>query len=79
MAVLSEIEHSYGRLYASHASQPDSENNNACATLTRHFTKDLSEFRMAKSRLLLDSLKIENPMEKTALQQSSLRLEVNHP
>lgn len=42
--ILSEVENFYGQLYASHASQPDPENEDSRATLTRYFTKDRPEF-----------------------------------
>jgi hypothetical protein len=41
--VLSEVEDFYSRLYASHTSRPDPENEDAQATLTRHLTEDLPE------------------------------------
>jgi hypothetical protein len=68
--VLSEVEDFYMRLYVSHASRPDPENEHARATLFRHFTEQLQKSVLAKSRLLLDSLKREKPLGRTALQQS---------
>nr|XP_026497963.1 uncharacterized protein LOC113402056 [Vanessa tameamea] len=56
-AVLSEVEDFYGRLYASHASRPDPENEDPRATLTRHFTEDLSEVSIGEIEIALKKLK----------------------
>lgn len=56
-AVLSEIEDFYSRLYASHASRPDPENEDSRATLTRHFTEDLPEVSIGEVEIALGQLK----------------------
>jgi hypothetical protein len=55
--VLLEVECFYGRLYASHASRPDPENEDARATLTRHFTEDLPEVSIGEIEIALEQLK----------------------
>nr|XP_026492455.1 uncharacterized protein LOC113398089 [Vanessa tameamea] len=56
-AVLSEVEDFYGRLYASHGSRPDPENEDPRATLTRHFTEDLPEVSIGEIEIALKQLK----------------------
>ncbi|KAI8440552.1 hypothetical protein MSG28_001794 [Choristoneura fumiferana] len=55
--ILSEIENFYRQLYAMHASQPDPENEESRATLTRHFTEDLPEVSLNEIAMALRQLK----------------------
>ncbi|CAB3240548.1 unnamed protein product [Arctia plantaginis] len=56
-AVLLEVESFYGRLYASHASRPDPENEDSRASLTRHYTEDLPEVSIDEIEMALGQLK----------------------
>lgn len=55
--ILSEVENLYGKLYASHESQPDPENEDARATLTRHLTEDQPEVGQDEIEATLKQLK----------------------
>ena len=56
-AVLSEVENYYDRLYASHASRPDTGNEDSRASLTRHYTEDLPEVSIDEIEIALGQLR----------------------
>ncbi|CAG4950052.1 unnamed protein product [Colias eurytheme] len=55
--ILSEVENFYSRLYASHAPQPRSTNQDPRATLIRHYTEELPDISLHEIELALKQLK----------------------